>query len=56
MERFVRLLVGGGVALVAGLWAVKLFAVGSVPWVLGVALAAVGGGGLLVGTKSEIRY
>ena len=53
-ERFVRLIVGGGVALVAGLWAVTLSGPWSVGWLLGVALALLGLGSLAAGIRSEI--
>jgi len=55
MERFVRLLVAGGLALIAGLWLVALFAVGSRPWLLGAAAAAVGSVALLAGTAIELE-
>jgi len=56
VERFVRLVVGGGVALVAGLWIATLSAAPSPPWLLGVALVALGVGGLAVGIRSQIEY
>lgn len=56
MERFVRAVVAGGLALVAGLWTVTLSAAGSVPWLLGVALVALGSAGLAAGIGSEIEY
>ena len=50
MERFVRAIVVGGVALVAGLWAATLSPAWSPPWAVGVALALAGvvclGGGI----------
>lgn len=55
-ERFVRLIVGGGIALVAGLWAVTLSAPGSVGWLLGAALVLLGAGGLTVGIWSEVDH
>ncbi|MUW13774.1 hypothetical protein GJ633_03185 [Halorubrum sp. CBA1125] len=55
-ERFVRLIVGGGIALVAGLWSAALSPVGSLPWVIGSALVLVGVGGLGRGIWSEIAY
>lgn len=56
MERFVRFIVAGGIALVAGLWLVALLERGSLPWLAGVALAVVGIAGLAWGIASEIRY
>lgn len=56
MERFVRLIVAGGLALVAGLWLVALLERGSLPWLAGVVLALVGIAGLARGIESEIRY
>jgi hypothetical protein len=55
MERFVRLIVAGGVALVAGLWAAALFDPWSVAWLIGVGLAVIGIGGLSAGIASEIE-
>lgn len=55
MERFVQFVTGGGVALVVGLWIASLFGTGSGPWVLGGALAALGGGALLTGIAIEIE-
>lgn len=53
-ERFARLLVGGGVALVAGLWLLTLADAWSLPWVGGIALALGGVGGLADGIGSEL--
>lgn len=55
-ERFVRLIVGGGIALVAGLWIVTLASGWSVPWIVGAVLVLLGIGGLVVGIRSEIDY
>lgn len=55
-ERFVRLIGGGGVALVAGLWAVALSGPWSVAWLFGVAFALLGLGGLAAGIRSEVDY
>ena len=55
MERFVRFVVAGGVALVAGLWLTALFATLSPPWLLGVALAVAGSGALAYGTGIELE-
>lgn len=54
MERFVRLVGVGGVALVGGLWAVELAGAGSALGLLGVLLAALGGAVLLAGIRTEI--
>lgn len=55
-ERFVRLIVGGGIALVAGLWAATLSGSWSVVWLFGVALVLLGLGGLTAGIWSEVDY
>lgn len=54
MERFVQLIVAGGVALVAGLWIVALFDPWSTVWLAGVALSLLGVGSLFAGITSEI--
>lgn len=54
MEWFVRYVVAGGIALVAGLWAAAWFATGSGPWLAGVALAALGLVGLATGIGREL--
>lgn len=54
MERFVQLIVGGGVVLVAGLWAVALLSPWSITWLAGAALALLGAGSVLAGIGSEI--
>ncbi|ESP87434.1 hypothetical protein K933_14203 [Candidatus Halobonum tyrrellensis G22] len=56
MERFVALVVAGGVALVAGLWLVSLLAAGSPAWLLGVGLALVGVAALAAGIRRELAY
>lgn len=56
MERFVRFVVVGGVALVAGLWLARLFAPRSPPGALGVALAALGCVALLYGIGLELEW
>ena len=56
MERFVALIVAGGVSLVAGLWLAVLLAAGSPPWALGVALAIAGVGCLAEGIRRELSY
>ena len=55
MERFVQLIVAGGIALVAGLWLVELFDWGSTRWIVGIALAGLGVGGLTAGIFSELE-
>lgn len=55
VERFVRLIVAGGVAFVAGLWIVTLFEAWSGPWIGGVAFVLLGGASLLAGIGSEIE-
>ncbi|QSX00264.1 hypothetical protein [Haloterrigena alkaliphila] len=55
MERFVRLIVAGGVVLVGAFWLVALFEWGSTPWVVGIALAALGFLGVMVGICSELE-
>lgn len=55
MERFVRLLVVGGVVLVGGLWLVVLSEAWSIAWLAGVALAVLGTGSLAAGIGSEIE-
>jgi len=53
MERFVRFVVAGGVALVAGLW-ISTLADGQSLRLLGVALAAGGTVALGVGIRTEL--
>lgn len=54
-ERFVRFIVAGGLALVAGLWLTRLFAARSWVWILGVVLAVTGVVALAVGIRSQIE-
>lgn len=54
MEQFVAVTVAGGLALVAGLWAVELFPAG-VGGLLGIGLTVLGVGGLIAGMQSEIE-
>ena len=54
MERFVQFVVAGGLALVAGLWAARLFGAWTVPWSIGVLLAVLGVVGLGAGIWSKI--
>lgn len=56
MEQFVQLIVGGGIALVAGLWIVALSVRWSMPWLLGVSVVLFGIGGLVGGIRSELAY
>ena len=56
MERFVRVIVAGGVALVAGLWVVRLFEWGSTKSLAGAALVVLGACALGVGIASEIEF
>lgn len=55
-ERFVRLIVGGGIALVGGLWIVTFARLWSSAWIVGAALVLLGIGGLVGGIWSEIDY
>ncbi|WP_394738956.1 hypothetical protein [Natronococcus roseus] len=54
MERFVGLIVAGGLALVAGLWLLALLELGAVGWMLGLALTVLGTGALGSGIASEL--
>lgn len=56
IDGFVRRIVGGGIALVTGLWLVALFDTLTAGWVLGVVLVGVGLVGLGTGIWSEIDY
>jgi len=56
MERFVMLLVAGGLALVAGLWLATLGDGGTAAWVSGVILAALGSLSLAAGMGQEIAF
>ena len=56
MERFVRAILVGGVALVVGLWVASLVARWSALWLLGTALVLVGVAGLAVGIHDELDY
>ncbi|ADB62256.1 hypothetical protein Htur_3393 [Haloterrigena turkmenica DSM 5511] len=55
MERFVRLIVAGGLVLVGALWLVDLFVRGSPQWTVGVALVILGLVGVMVGIVSELE-
>jgi putative flippase GtrA len=54
VERFVQLVVAGGLALLSGLWLTALFAVATPGWTLGVALALAGVAGLAAGIAREL--
>ncbi|GAB3670711.1 hypothetical protein [Halopiger thermotolerans] len=54
MERFVELIVAGGLALVAGLWLAALFEGRSGPWLGGVGLAVLGTVAVFAGICSEL--
>ncbi|WP_191906122.1 MULTISPECIES: hypothetical protein [unclassified Haloarcula] len=54
MERFVTLVVAGGLALMAGLWMVQLGASVSGVWVGGVVLAFLGLAALGIGISQEL--
>lgn len=54
VEPFVRWIVGGGVALVAGLWIATLASTGSLPWILGAGLVLLGVAGLARGIRSQV--
>lgn len=56
MERFVRLIVAGGLGLVAGLWMATLARPWSPPWLLGVGLIVLGVAGLARGIWSQVDY
>lgn len=56
MERFVQLIVAGGIALVAGLWLVRLLEAWSPPWLAGATLVVLGVLGLASGIRSEVDY
>lgn len=54
MERFVQAIGAGGVALVAGLWLLALFAPRRAMWLVGLGLVVVGIGGLIWGIRTEL--
>ncbi|MFC5972169.1 hypothetical protein ACFPYI_12585 [Halomarina salina] len=56
MERFVRVLVAGGLTLLAGLWVVSLVERWAPLWLLGVVLVVVGCCGLGAGIYDELDY
>jgi hypothetical protein len=55
MERFVQLIVAGGVVLVGALWLAALVEYGSVVWFGGVALALLVTAVVLAGIFSELE-
>lgn len=55
MERFVELVVAGGLALVAGLWTLELAAAWSPPWAVGGLLVLAGLAGLAGGIWREVE-
>lgn len=55
MERFAQLVAGGGLALLAGLWGLRLTAAFSPAWLGGAALVGVGVGGLAAGIGWELE-
>ncbi|MFC4407370.1 hypothetical protein [Haloarchaeobius iranensis] len=56
VEPFIRRIVAGGLALVAGLWLVRLTVRWTAPWAAGVVLALVGVAGLAVGVERQLEY
>lgn len=55
MERFVWLLLTGGLSMVAGLWLVTLFETARPPWLLGLGLVGLGVTVLGAGITSRIE-
>lgn len=55
MERFARLIVAGGIALVGGLWIAMLAEVGTAAWLVGVVAAALGAGANVAGFVTELE-
>lgn len=55
MERFVWLILAGGLVLVGACWLVTFADYGSVPWVGGVVLALLGTGAVFAGILSELE-
>ena len=56
VEPFVRRIVAGGLALVAGLWVLALLDPGSAPWFLGPVLVFGGGASLLSGIARPLPW
>jgi len=55
MERFAQLVVAGGLALLAGLWTLRLTAAFSPPWFGGAALVGTGLVALAAGIGTELE-
>lgn len=55
MERFVRVVLAGGLVLVAGLWAARLLEAWTIPWLAAVAVSVLGVVGLGGGIATEIE-
>jgi len=55
MERFARLIVAGGLALVCGLWIAMLAEAWTAAWLLGVGVAALGAGANVAGFVTELE-
>jgi hypothetical protein len=55
VERFVQLVVAGGLTLVAGLWLTAAFALPTAGWLAGAGLALLGTGGLAAGIRRELE-
>ncbi|WP_222916754.1 hypothetical protein [Natrinema sp. SYSU A 869] len=55
MERFVQLIVAGGIVLVAACWLVAFVEYGSAPWVGGIVLALLGAGAVVAGITNELE-
>jgi hypothetical protein len=55
MERFVQLITGGGIALVAGLWCLAVFSRPAIPWITGTVFLVLGSAGLLLGIAIPIE-
>ncbi|MFC6767781.1 hypothetical protein [Natrinema soli] len=55
MERFVRLIVAGGVVLVGACWLVAVVDAWSVAWIGGIILALLGTAAVFAGIASELE-
>jgi uncharacterized membrane protein HdeD (DUF308 family) len=55
MERFVTLVLAGGLGLVAGLWTLRLSTRWSPAWLVGVVLVVAGAAGLAGGIRRELE-
>lgn len=55
MERFTRLIVAGGIVMIAGLWVAALLEAWSAAWAAGTVLALLGAGAIAAGINSEIE-